>query len=163
MPISHAHIGHVALCLCLQSRTVEAGLNAQNTALYQHQKWNDKINTNNKCGNPKKCFLFFGLCNISCQTRLERIGQPGRWQRVSRVLLVCMDARKTESHSSQRIPAKDLNLARQLHVFKSQFATPYLSTVPVSLSQHDLCHFTHVQKCTYFLSPIQLRKKNVNV
>lgn len=53
--------------------------------------------------------------------------------------------------------------ARQLHVFKSQFATPYLSTVPVSLSQHDLCHFTHVQKCTYFLSPIQLRKKNVNV
>lgn len=51
----------------------------------------------------------------------------------------------------------------QLHVFKSQFATPYLSTVPVSLSQHDLCHFTHVQKCTYFLSPIQLRKKSVNV
>lgn len=111
----------------------------------------------------KNAFYFFGLCNISCQSRLERIGQPGRWQRVSRVLLVCMDARKTESHSSQRIPAKDLNLARQLHVFKSQFATPYLSTVPVSLSQHDLCHFTHVQKCTYFLSPIQLRKKNVNV
>lgn len=65
----------------------------------------------------KKCFLFFGLCNISCQSRLERIGQPGRWQRVSRVLLVCMDARKTESHSSQRIPVKDLNLAHQWHIF----------------------------------------------
>lgn len=33
--------------------------------------------------------------------------------RVSRVLLVCMDARKADSHSSQRIPVKDLNLAHQ--------------------------------------------------
>lgn len=93
----------------------------------------------------------------------EQIGKDWTAWPLAESQQVCMDARKTESHSSQRIPAKDLNLARQLHVFKSQFATPYLSTVPVSLSQHDLCHFTHVQKCTYFLSPIQLRKKNVNV
>lgn len=61
MPISHAHISHVALCLCLQSRTVEAGLNAQNTALYRHQKRNDEINTNNKCGNPKKMLFIFWI------------------------------------------------------------------------------------------------------
>lgn len=113
-PISHASTGHVALCLCLQSRSVgEVWMLVWLCLIFpQHQQPDDKKHAFSRINTPQYLCLFCQVrMQIACHGRYG-IWRAGHWQQYGWFYSVvgcsewsiCTDRRKAQKDKQHRTP-----------------------------------------------------------